>query len=144
MLPLFDSLKYAQVCIRLDIVFAVNALGRYLSDLGLGHWKAVKRSLGICREPRITCWPIKRMINFNIKSLVVLILILLVALTIENLLPVLVLWSKEKVFLGRGLNKLLQQLLKAVCCLLWSTCQIVWPKICFLTFKLLKVFLGYS
>jgi len=37
MLPLFDSLKYAQVCIRLDIVFAVNALGRYLSDLGLGH-----------------------------------------------------------------------------------------------------------
>nr|KYP31272.1 Retrovirus-related Pol polyprotein from transposon TNT 1-94 [Cajanus cajan] len=34
---------YAQVCTRPDITFAVNALGRYLSDLGLGHWKAVKK-----------------------------------------------------------------------------------------------------
>ena len=37
------SLMYAQVCTRPDIVFVVNALGRYLSNLGLNHWKAVKK-----------------------------------------------------------------------------------------------------
>ena len=37
------SLIYAQVCTR-DIAFSVNALGRYLSNPGLNHWKAVKRS----------------------------------------------------------------------------------------------------
>ena len=37
------SLMYAQVCIRPDIAFAVNALGRYLSNPGLNHWKAVKK-----------------------------------------------------------------------------------------------------
>jgi hypothetical protein len=37
------SLMYAQVCTRPDIAFAVNALGRYLSDPGMGHWKAVKK-----------------------------------------------------------------------------------------------------
>jgi len=67
-----DSLMCAQVCIRPDIDFVVNALGRYLSDPGLGHWKAIKRSLNICREPRITCWPIGSMINF--RSFVILIL----------------------------------------------------------------------
>jgi len=37
------SLMYApQVCTRPDIAFVVNALRRYLSDLGLNHWKAVK------------------------------------------------------------------------------------------------------
>ena len=37
------SLMYAQVCTRPDIAFAVNALGRYLSNSGLNHWKAVKK-----------------------------------------------------------------------------------------------------
>ena len=37
------SLMYAQVCTRLDIAFGVSALGRYLSNLGLDHWKAVKK-----------------------------------------------------------------------------------------------------
>ena len=37
------SLMYAQVCTHLDIAFAVNALGRYLSNPGLNHWKAVKK-----------------------------------------------------------------------------------------------------
>ena len=37
------SLMYAQVCTRPDIAFAVNALGRYLSNPGLNHWKAVKK-----------------------------------------------------------------------------------------------------
>jgi len=36
-----DSLMYAQVCTRLDIAFAINALGRYLSDPD--HWKIVKK-----------------------------------------------------------------------------------------------------
>ena len=39
------SLMYAQVCTRPDIAFAVNALGRYLSNPGLSHWKAVKKVL---------------------------------------------------------------------------------------------------
>ena len=37
------SLMYAQVCTRPDISFVVNALERYLSNLGLNHWKAVKK-----------------------------------------------------------------------------------------------------
>jgi len=37
------SLMYAQVCTRPDIAFTVNALGRYLSDPGLDHWKVVKK-----------------------------------------------------------------------------------------------------
>ena len=37
------SLMYAQVCTRPDIAFVVNALGRYLSNPGLNHWKAVKK-----------------------------------------------------------------------------------------------------
>ncbi|RDY03255.1 hypothetical protein CR513_13189, partial [Mucuna pruriens] len=28
-----------------SIAFVVNALGRYLSNLGLGHWKVVKRGV---------------------------------------------------------------------------------------------------
>jgi hypothetical protein len=39
------SLMYAQVCTRPDNAFAVNSLGRYLSNPGLGHWKAVKKVL---------------------------------------------------------------------------------------------------
>ncbi|XP_040869041.1 secreted RxLR effector protein 161-like [Glycine max] len=37
------SLMYAQVCTRPDIVFIVGVLGRYLSNPGLQHWKAMKR-----------------------------------------------------------------------------------------------------
>ncbi|XP_040872071.1 secreted RxLR effector protein 161-like [Glycine max] len=36
------SLMYAQVCTRLDIAFVVGVLGRYLSNLGMQHWKAAK------------------------------------------------------------------------------------------------------
>ena len=38
-----SSLMYAQVCTHLDIAFAVNALGRYLGNPGLNHWKAMKK-----------------------------------------------------------------------------------------------------
>ena len=37
------SLMYAQVCTRPDIAFVINALGRYLSNPVLNHWKAVKK-----------------------------------------------------------------------------------------------------
>jgi hypothetical protein len=39
------SLMYAQVCTHPDIAFIVNAFGIYLSNPGLGHWKAVKKVL---------------------------------------------------------------------------------------------------
>ena len=37
------SLMYAQVCTRLDLAYIVGMLGRYLSNPGMDHWKAVKR-----------------------------------------------------------------------------------------------------
>ena len=36
-------LMYAQVCTRSDIAFIVRMLGRYLSNPGMDHWRAVKR-----------------------------------------------------------------------------------------------------
>ena len=36
---------YAQFCTRPDIAFVVGMLGRYQSNLGLDHWKAVKKML---------------------------------------------------------------------------------------------------
>ena len=37
------SLMHAQVCTRPDIAYAIRMLGRYLSNPGKDHWKAVKR-----------------------------------------------------------------------------------------------------
>ena len=37
-----ESLKYAQICIRPNIVFIVGMLGRYQSNTGIDHWKAAK------------------------------------------------------------------------------------------------------
>ena len=39
------SLMYAQVCTRPDIAFAMGMLGRYQSNPGLDHWRAVKKVL---------------------------------------------------------------------------------------------------
>jgi hypothetical protein len=39
------SLTYAQVCTRPDISFAVGVLGRYQSNPGMEHCKAVKKVL---------------------------------------------------------------------------------------------------
>ena len=38
-----QSLMYAQVCTRIDITYIVQMLGRYLSNLGMDHWKVAKR-----------------------------------------------------------------------------------------------------
>ena len=36
------SLMYAQVCTHLNIAYIVGMLGRYLSNLGMDHWKKAK------------------------------------------------------------------------------------------------------
>ncbi|RDY05101.1 hypothetical protein CR513_11096, partial [Mucuna pruriens] len=36
------SLMYDQICTRPDIAFVVRVLGRYLNDLVMQHWKAIK------------------------------------------------------------------------------------------------------
>ena len=36
------SLMYAQVCTHLDIGYIIELLGRYFSNPGMDHWKAVK------------------------------------------------------------------------------------------------------
>jgi len=40
---LVGSLMYAQVCIRLNIAFAVGMLRRYESNLGIDHWRVAKK-----------------------------------------------------------------------------------------------------
>ena len=37
------SLMYAQVCTRPDIAYITGMLGKYLSNLGMDHWKKAKR-----------------------------------------------------------------------------------------------------
>ena len=37
------SLMYASVCMCPDIAYIVMVLGRYLSNLGMDHWKVAKR-----------------------------------------------------------------------------------------------------
>ena len=37
------SLMYANTCTRPDICFVVGMLGRFHSNLGMEHWKAVKK-----------------------------------------------------------------------------------------------------
>jgi hypothetical protein len=39
------SLQYAQVCTRPDLAFITGVLGRYQSNLGIEHWKMVKKVL---------------------------------------------------------------------------------------------------
>ncbi|KAJ4713080.1 Retrovirus-related Pol polyprotein from transposon TNT 1-94 [Melia azedarach] len=39
------SLIYTQVCTRPDIAYVTGMMGRYLSNLGVDHWKAAKRVL---------------------------------------------------------------------------------------------------
>jgi len=39
------SIMYAQVCTRPDLTFVTGMLGRYQSDPGPNHWKAIKKVL---------------------------------------------------------------------------------------------------
>ena len=40
-----ESLQYAQVCTRPDLAFLTGILGRYQSNLGIEHWRMVKKAL---------------------------------------------------------------------------------------------------
>ena len=40
-----ESIMYAQVCTRPDLALATGLLGRFQSNLGKDHWKAIKRTL---------------------------------------------------------------------------------------------------
>jgi hypothetical protein len=40
-----ESLMYAQVCTRPDLAFITGMLGRFQSNPGMDHWKAVKKVL---------------------------------------------------------------------------------------------------
>lgn len=44
-LSIVRSLIYAQTCIRPNIIFVVEMLGRYQSNPGLDHWKVAKKVL---------------------------------------------------------------------------------------------------
>ena len=39
------SLQYAQVCTHPDLAFVTGLLGRYQSNLGIEHWRMVKKAL---------------------------------------------------------------------------------------------------
>ena len=43
------SLQYAQVCTRPDLSFVTGLLGRYQSNLGIEHWRMVKKDLRYVR-----------------------------------------------------------------------------------------------
>ena len=49
------SLMYAQVCTHSDIAYIVGMLGRYLSNLGMDHWKKAKTICGIYKELKTIC-----------------------------------------------------------------------------------------
>ena len=46
------SLMYAQTYTRPDISFAIGMLGRYQSNLGMDHWKAVKKVLRYLQDTK--------------------------------------------------------------------------------------------
>ncbi|KAM6596766.1 hypothetical protein CsatA_007290 [Cannabis sativa] len=46
------SLMYAQVCTCPDIAYIVGVLGRYLSNPGIDHWKAVKKVMRYLKRTR--------------------------------------------------------------------------------------------
>ena len=60
------SLMYAQVCTRPDIAYIVGMLGRYLSNPGMGHWKAAKRVMRYLRRTRNYMLTYKRSNNLEV------------------------------------------------------------------------------
>ena len=43
------------VCIWILHAFIIGMLGRYMSNPGVYHWKAVNRVIGYLREQKISC-----------------------------------------------------------------------------------------
>ena len=54
------SLMYAQVCTRPDIAYIVGVLGKYLSNPGMGHWKAAKRVMRYLKRTKYYMLTYKR------------------------------------------------------------------------------------
>ena len=46
------SIMYAMISTRLDVSYALRVTSRYQSDLGEGHWTAVKNILKYLRRPK--------------------------------------------------------------------------------------------
>ena len=54
------SLMYAQVCTHPDIAYIVGVLGKYLSNPGIGHWKAAKRVMRYLKRTKYYMLTYKR------------------------------------------------------------------------------------
>ena len=96
---------YAQVCTRLDIAFVVGVLGRYLSDPGLQHWKAVKCVMRYLKRTKGYMLTYKKSDNLEIIGTQTLIL-LDVKTTNAPLLDTYICWLEE-LSLRSLLNRLL-------------------------------------
>ncbi|KAL6318317.1 hypothetical protein AAG906_039409 [Vitis piasezkii] len=60
------SLMYAQVCMRLDIAFIVNVLGRYLSNPGHDHWVAAKKVMKYLQRTKDFMFVYRRVDNLEV------------------------------------------------------------------------------
>ncbi|XP_072074035.1 secreted RxLR effector protein 161-like [Arachis hypogaea] len=60
------SLMYAQVCTRPDISFIVRMFGRYLSNLGMDYWIAVKRIMRYLKGTKDYMLTYRRLENLEI------------------------------------------------------------------------------
>ncbi|RVW79052.1 Retrovirus-related Pol polyprotein from transposon TNT 1-94 [Vitis vinifera] len=59
-------IMYAQVCTRPDIAYVVGMLGRYQSNSGIDHWKAVKKVLRYLQGTKDYMLTYKRTDNLEI------------------------------------------------------------------------------
>ena len=57
---------YAQVCTRPDIAFIVGVLGRYLSNLGQGHWVATKKVMRYLQRKKYYMLVYRKMENLEV------------------------------------------------------------------------------
>ncbi|RVW86998.1 Retrovirus-related Pol polyprotein from transposon TNT 1-94 [Vitis vinifera] len=60
------SIMYAQVCTRPDIAYVVGMLGRYQSNPGIDHWKAVKKVLRYLQGTKDYMLTYRRIDNLDI------------------------------------------------------------------------------
>ena len=60
------SIMYAQVCTRPDLAFITGMLGRYQSNPGIDHWKAVKKALRYIQSTKDLMLTYKRSDNLEV------------------------------------------------------------------------------
>ena len=60
------SIMYAQVCTRPDLAFITGMLGRYQSNPGIDHWKAVKKALRYLQGTKDLMLTYKRSDNLEV------------------------------------------------------------------------------